>query len=151
MIETLCNFFRSVIVLTPDELLPCVYLCLNKLAPAYEGVELGIGETVLMKAIAQCTGKYSVTDNRRYPKYSDRQGRANSVDPDQMPQNAASDLSLHCLPLIQQFLDTSSGSQMDLFRCVRRSMFRKCVQIICKNTIIQAVLMQSSNGFSLTA
>ena len=57
MIEILCNFFRSVIVLTPDELLPCVYLCLNKLAPAYEGVELGIGETVLMKAIAQCTGE----------------------------------------------------------------------------------------------
>ena len=57
MIEILCNFFRSVIVLTPDELLPCVYLCLNKLAPAYEGVELGIGETVLMKAIAQCTGQ----------------------------------------------------------------------------------------------
>ena len=56
MIETLCNFFRSVIALTPNELLPCVYLCLNKLAPAYEGVELGIGETLLMKAIAQCTG-----------------------------------------------------------------------------------------------
>ena len=24
---------------------------------------------------------------------------ANSVDPDQMPQNAASDLGLHCLPV----------------------------------------------------
>ena len=56
IIEILSNFFRSVIVLSPDELLPCVYLCLNKLAPAYEGVELGIGETVLMKAIAQSTG-----------------------------------------------------------------------------------------------
>ena len=26
----LSNFFRSVIVLSPDDLLPCVYLCLNK-------------------------------------------------------------------------------------------------------------------------
>ncbi|XP_052787449.1 DNA ligase 1-like [Mya arenaria] len=57
IIEILCNFFRSVIVLSPEELLPCVYLCLNKLAPAYAGVELGIGETVLMKAIAQSTGR----------------------------------------------------------------------------------------------
>ena len=28
---------------------------------------------------------------------------ANSVDPDQTPQKAASDQGLHCLPLIQQF------------------------------------------------
>ncbi|XP_067670815.1 DNA ligase 1-like isoform X2 [Haliotis asinina] len=57
MIEILCNFFRSVIVLSPGDLLQCVYLCLNKLAPAYAGMELGIGETVLMKAIAQATGR----------------------------------------------------------------------------------------------
>ena len=34
--------------------------------------------------------------------YEDRQVWANSVDPDQMLQNAASDLGLHGLPLIQQ-------------------------------------------------
>ncbi|CAH1795368.1 unnamed protein product [Owenia fusiformis] len=57
MTEILTNLFRSVIILTPLELTQCVYLCLNKLAPAYEGVELGIGETVLMKAISQTTGR----------------------------------------------------------------------------------------------
>ena len=40
---------------------------------------------------------------------------ANSVDPGQMLQNAASDLGLNCLPLIQQFLDKSTASQIDLF------------------------------------
>ena len=40
---------------------------------------------------------------RIYPKYSDRNVFANNVDPDQTPQNAVSDLGLHCLPFIQQF------------------------------------------------
>ncbi|CAH1155641.1 unnamed protein product [Phaedon cochleariae] len=57
IIEILSNYFRSVIVLTPNDLLPSVYLCLNKLAPAYEGLELGIADMSLMKAIAQSTGR----------------------------------------------------------------------------------------------
>lgn len=57
IIEILANFFRSVIVLSPEELLPSLYLCLNKLAPAYEGIELGIADQFLMKAIAQTTGR----------------------------------------------------------------------------------------------
>uniref|UniRef100_A0A8D8VAD7 DNA ligase n=1 Tax=Cacopsylla melanoneura TaxID=428564 RepID=A0A8D8VAD7_9HEMI len=57
IIEILANYYRSVIVLSPQDLLASVYLCLNKLAPAYEAVELGVAETNLMKAISQCTGR----------------------------------------------------------------------------------------------
>ncbi|KAG8188512.1 hypothetical protein JTE90_008077 [Oedothorax gibbosus] len=57
MIEILSNYFRSVIVLTPEDLLQSVYLCLNRLAPEHEGIELGIGELLLMKALAQATGR----------------------------------------------------------------------------------------------
>ena len=35
-----------------------------------------------------------------YPKYSDRQVCPNNVDPDQMPQNVASDQGLHCLSTV---------------------------------------------------
>ena len=48
--------------------------------------------------------------------YSNRQAWANSIDQDETPQNAASHLGLHCLPLIQQFLDTTSGSELYWFK-----------------------------------
>ena len=48
--------------------------------------------------------------------FSDRQAWANSVDPDETPQNAASHQGLQCLPVIQQFLDTRSGSIFYLFK-----------------------------------
>ena len=34
IIAILTNFFRSVIALSSDELVKCVYLCLNKVSPA---------------------------------------------------------------------------------------------------------------------
>ena len=42
---------------------------------------------------------------RIYRMYLDRQAWGNCVDPDEMPQNAASHQGLYCLPLLQQFLD----------------------------------------------
>ena len=39
-------------------------------------------------------------------KYWDIQTCANSFYPDQMLQKVASDQGLHCLPFIQQYLDT---------------------------------------------
>ncbi|PIA17920.1 ATP-dependent DNA ligase [Coemansia reversa NRRL 1564] len=40
-----------------QQLTPTVMLCINKVAPDHEGIELGIGESILMKAIASATGR----------------------------------------------------------------------------------------------
>ena len=49
-----------------------------------------------------------------YLMYSDRQTWANRVDPEEMP--LASRRGLHCLPLIQQLLDTLTGNKLHLFK-----------------------------------
>lgn len=51
------KFFRQVLRLTPEDLLPTVLLMVNKLAADYAGIELGIGESLIMKAIGETTGR----------------------------------------------------------------------------------------------
>ena len=56
IIAIVSDFFRSVLALTPQDILPTVYLCINSIAPAYEGKETGVGDFILKKVIAQTTG-----------------------------------------------------------------------------------------------
>jgi len=51
------QFLQQVLRLTPDDLLPTVQLMLNKLAADYAGIELGIGESLIMKAIGESSGR----------------------------------------------------------------------------------------------
>lgn len=50
-------FLQQVLRLTPGDLLPTVQLMINKLAADYAGIELGIGESLIMKAIGESTGR----------------------------------------------------------------------------------------------
>ncbi|XP_042403363.1 DNA ligase 1-like isoform X2 [Zingiber officinale] len=57
MTEILCNVFRAVIATTPGDLLATVYLSANKIAAPHEGIELGIGDASLIKALAEAYGR----------------------------------------------------------------------------------------------
>ncbi|PHH74633.1 hypothetical protein CDD82_4839 [Ophiocordyceps australis] len=57
IMEYCSSFLRQVMRLTPDDLLPTILLMINKLAPDYAGIELGIGESLIMKAIGETTGR----------------------------------------------------------------------------------------------
>ena len=52
-----CKLFRCVIVTTPADLDSVVYLASNTISPAYDGLELGIGDSLLVKAIVESTGR----------------------------------------------------------------------------------------------
>lgn len=50
-------FLLQVLRLTPGDLLPVTQLMVNKIASDYAGIELGIGESLIMKAIGESSGR----------------------------------------------------------------------------------------------
>lgn len=60
------NCFRAILSTTPEDLLPAVYLCTNRVAPAHMGVELGVGESILIKVWGDgSVGMWVVVDGKR--------------------------------------------------------------------------------------
>ncbi|PWA99704.1 DNA LIGASE 6 [Artemisia annua] len=52
----LCNMFRSLLVLSPEDVLPAVYLCTKKIAPDHENTELNIGGSIVTAALEEACG-----------------------------------------------------------------------------------------------
>ena len=67
----LCAFLRSVIALSPESLLACVYLACNQVAPGFENVELGLGEALPKKSIVQTTGTNLSFIKKKYAEMGD--------------------------------------------------------------------------------
>nr|GME05264.1 DNA ligase 6 isoform X1 [Ipomoea batatas] len=63
----LCNMFRSLLALSPEDVLPAMYLCTNKIAPDHENIvslipcfgyllELNIGGSIVIAALEEACG-----------------------------------------------------------------------------------------------
>jgi DNA ligase-1 len=65
------DFFLKVLRSNPDELVPITYLFINRLGPDYEGLELGLGETILIKTISESTGKSTQQVRAKYKETGD--------------------------------------------------------------------------------
>jgi DNA ligase 1 len=72
LITAYCSaFLQQVLRLTPQDLLPTVQLMLNKLAADYAGIELGIGESLIMKAIGESSGRSLAVIKEDHKKIGD--------------------------------------------------------------------------------
>lgn len=64
--EIVTNMLRTVIETTPEDLLPVVYLAANKIAAAHDGMELGIGDASVIKALAEACGAKEAHIKKQY-------------------------------------------------------------------------------------
>jgi DNA ligase-1 len=67
----LCNLFRSIIALTPEDLAASVYLACNKMAPEFKGVEIGLGDSLLIKALQSSMGSNAAHIKKKYEELGD--------------------------------------------------------------------------------
>ncbi|KAL3644358.1 hypothetical protein CASFOL_012290 [Castilleja foliolosa] len=54
--SVLCNMFRSLLVLSPGDVLPAMYLCTNRISPEHENMELNIGVSIVEAALEEVCG-----------------------------------------------------------------------------------------------
>lgn len=64
--DIVCNLLRTVMYSTPEDLVKVVYLSANRIAPAHEGMELGIGDASIVKALAEAYGRTEVWIKTQY-------------------------------------------------------------------------------------
>lgn len=67
----LCNMFRSLLALSPEDVLPAVYLCTNKIAPDHENIELNIGGSLVTSALKEACGTNQLRITELYNKLGD--------------------------------------------------------------------------------
>ncbi|CCG82600.1 DNA ligase [Taphrina deformans PYCC 5710] len=71
IVEYLVNMLRMIILYSPDSLLDAVWLCTNAIAPPYENTELGLGGSIISKAIKNVSGISNAALKTLNDKYGD--------------------------------------------------------------------------------
>ncbi|KAJ1422633.1 hypothetical protein B484DRAFT_398989 [Ochromonadaceae sp. CCMP2298] len=65
------KLMRAVMVTTPADLEVIVYLAANEVSPVYDGLELGIGDSLLVKAVCEATGRNKAAVEEAYATEGD--------------------------------------------------------------------------------
>ena len=69
--QSLTTLFRKTVLRNPSDLYQLIYLASNSVAPAYECIELGVGDSILIKAIGEASGTKPSMVKQRYEAEGD--------------------------------------------------------------------------------
>jgi len=61
MTVILSNLFRLLMHVQPQDIIATVYILINKVAPDYEAAELGVGDSIIIKALCENFGRSEAT------------------------------------------------------------------------------------------
>uniref|UniRef100_A0A0D9V485 DNA ligase (ATP) n=1 Tax=Leersia perrieri TaxID=77586 RepID=A0A0D9V485_9ORYZ len=106
----LCNMFRSLLALSPDDVLPAVYLCSNKISPEHENTELNIGGSLVVSALEEALGSSRSKIHEMYKTYGDLGDVAQECRQNQMLLAPPRSLSIRDVFSTLRKLSAISGS-----------------------------------------
>ncbi|UKJ88803.2 DNA ligase 1 precursor [Theileria orientalis] len=57
VLTLLSNFFRVLIYHNPSDVIPAIYILLNRIYPDYENIEIGVGDHLILKSMSEAYSK----------------------------------------------------------------------------------------------
>jgi DNA ligase-1 len=112
--KMLALLFYCIIKRSPSDLLPAVYLTINKQGPAHEGLELGIGDALLLKVVAEVCGLTEARAKEEYKKTGDLAEVAQNGK--QKVQTLVKPKPLTVVRVFKTFREVSTMSGKDVMR-----------------------------------
>ncbi|XP_020099451.1 DNA ligase 6 [Ananas comosus] len=145
----LCNMFRSLLALSPDDVLPAVYLCTNRIAADHENMELNIGGGLVITALQETFGTNRARIKEMYKTSGDLGDVAQECRQNQSVLAPPRSLSIsHVISVLRRIsLTTGSGSAgrrktlvIDLMRSCREMELKFLVRALVRNLRIGATM-----------
>ncbi|CAI6007101.1 unnamed protein product [Closterium sp. NIES-65] len=95
--DILTNTFRSLLALSPNDLLPAVYLCTNRIAPDFVNADLNVGGGTVAGAVCEATGMKRQQLRLMYTRMGDLGDVAHACRSSQRLLRAPQPLTIHRL------------------------------------------------------
>ncbi|CAI5472077.1 unnamed protein product [Closterium sp. Yama58-4] len=95
--DILTNTFRSLLALSPNDLLPAVYLCTNRIAPDFVDADLNVGGGTVAGAVCEATGVKRQQLRLMYTRMGDLGDVAHACRSSQRLLRAPQPLTIHRL------------------------------------------------------